>query len=95
MTPNHHDDDTAAERLTGRTASQLAVQVAGGLLLAIVVGAVSAWGTQQVLGERIVYLTREVQQLRDEVQQIRRDLYRPHIERGALAERNILPPGRP
>lgn len=95
MTPTPHrrrEDDRATVRLTGRTGRQLALQVVGGVLLAAVVGAVSAWGTQQVLGAKLEFITREVQQLRGDMQEIRRDMYRPRFERGAI---NMLPAGRP
>lgn len=86
------EDDRTTVRLTGHTGRQLATQVVGGVLLAAVVGAVSAWGTQQVLGERLGSLTREVQQLRGDVQEMRRDLYQPRVDRRAF---NVLPSGRP
>jgi hypothetical protein len=89
------DDDTAAVRLTGHTARQLAVQILGGLLMAAIVGAVSAWGTQQVLGAKLEFITREVQQLRGDMQEIRRDMYRPRFERGGYTAGLPLPAGRP
>jgi len=71
------EDDAPVVRATGHTARQLAVQVVGGVLIAALVGAISAWGTQQIIGVRLELLTREVQQLRGEVYEMRRDLYRP------------------
>ena len=99
MTPTPHphrriEDDEPTVRLTGHTVRQLAVQVAGGLLIALVVAGGSVWGTVQVLGERLGYLTREVQHLRDDVQEMRRDLYSPRYERGLYSTRPVLPPVR-
>lgn len=100
MTPTPHpqrriEDDEPVVRITGHTGRQLAVQVLGGVLIAVAVGAMSAWGAQQVIGERLSFLTREVQQLRGEVQEMRRDLYRPRYGRSLYSTAQPLPPGRP
>lgn len=89
MTPPRYphrrlEDDYTSVRLTGRTGRQLAVQVLGGLLLAVIVAAGSVWGTVQILGEQVGALTRAVQDLRDDVREIRRDLYQPRYDRGAF-----------
>lgn len=97
MTPTPHphrriEDDEPTVRLTGHTVRQLVVQVLGGLLIATVVAGGSVWGTVQILGEKVGAVSREVQQLRGEVQEMRRDLYRPRFERDAYRAEAALPP---
>lgn len=100
MDPDHPcrraDDHPSVVRVAGYTGRQLALQVLAGVLIAAAVGAMSAWGAQQVIGERLSFLTREVLQLRGEVQEMRRDLYRPRYGRSALWAYGAggPPPGR-
>lgn len=99
MTPTPHpqrgiEDDEPTVRITGHTARQLAVQVLGGLAIATVVAAGSVWGTVQILGEKVGAVSRDVMQLRGEVQEMRRDLYRPRFERGQYSAES-LPAARP
>lgn len=89
MTPTPHphrriEDDEPTVRLTGHTVRQLAVQVLGGLAIATVVAAGSVWGTVQILGEKVGALTHAVKDLRDDVREIRRDLYQPRYNRGVF-----------
>lgn len=100
MTPTPHpqrriEADEPAVRITGHTVRQLVVQVLGGLLIATVVAGGSVWGTVQILGEKVGAVSREVQQLRGDVQEMRRDLYRPRFERGRYSAEAALPPGSP
>ena len=104
MTPQRYphrraEDDRPAVRLTGHTARQLAVQVAGGALIALASGIAAAmattWRQAPVTAERLESLTREVQQLRGDMQDIRRDLYHPRFERGGYSTGMPMPPGRP
>lgn len=85
------EDQEPAARLTGHTTKQLAVQITGGVLIAAIVGAVSAWGAQQVIGVRLEQLSREVNQLRSEVQEMRRDLYRPRYGAGVYRQAGPSP----
>jgi hypothetical protein len=100
---DHHGrretDQSAAARLTGLTVQQLAVQLIGGLLLAAVVGLSSSWATQQVMGEQLRAMTRQIEELAREQRQMRQDLYAPRYKSSALLEalraHQRLPPGRP
>jgi len=85
------EDQEPTARLIGHTTKQLAVQVAGGVMIAAIVGAMSAWGTQQIIGVRLEQLAREVQQLRGEVQDMRRDLYRPRYGSGMYRQAGPSP----
>ena len=93
------DDKSAAARLTGLTVQQLAVQLIGGLLLAAVVGLSSSWATQQVMGEQLRAMTRQIEELASDLRQMRQDLYAPRYKSSALVEAQRgpqrLPPGRP
>lgn len=93
------DDQSAAARLTGLTVQQLAVQLIGGLLLAAVVGLSSSWATQQVMGEQLRAMTRQIEELASDLRQMRQDLYAPRYKSSALLEalraHQRLPPGRP
>ncbi len=91
--------ETSFERATGHTPPQMARQVIAGLLIAGVVGAVSAWGALQALGPRLVALSDQITDMRAELREMRRDLYSPRYAPGrpqteALI-RPSLPPGRP
>lgn len=92
-------DQSAAARLTGLTVQQLAVQLIGGLLLAAVVGLSSSWATQQVMGEQLRAMTRQIEELASDLRQMRQDLYAPRYKSSALLEalrtNQRLPPGRP
>lgn len=89
-------DQSAAARLTGLTVQQLAVQLIGGLLLAAVVGLSSSWATQQVMGEQLRAMSRQIEDLRRDVGQMRQDLYAPRYRSSQLeAMATPLPPGRP
>lgn len=92
-------DQSAAVRLTGLNVQQLAVQLIGGLLLAAVVGLTSSWATQQVMGEQLRAMTREIEDLASDLRQMRQDLYAPRYKSSALIEAQRapqrLPPGRP
>ena len=93
-------DQSAAARLTGLTVQQLAVQLIGGLLLGAVVGLSSSWATQQVMGEQLRAMTRQIEELASDLRQMRQDLYAPRYNKSsALVEAQRayqrLPPGRP
>lgn len=97
----HHrreTDRTVAGRLTGLSAQQLIVQLVGGLLLAAVVGLLSGWATQQVMTQQLSTMSRQLDDMRLELRQMRQDLYAPRFRSGrldALAVPQHLPPGRP
>lgn len=86
-------DASPVTRATGHSASQLALQVLGGLMIAGVVGGISVWGTSLVLGERLSNLSAQVRDLSTEVRDIRRDFYPPRLNRSGAV--NMLPAGRP
>ena len=95
-------DQNAATRLTGLSAQQLIVQLIGGLILAAVVGlvsgALSARATQQVMTQQLSTMSRQIDDIRADLQRMRQDLYAPRYRSGrleALAAPDHLPPGRP
>ena len=95
-------DQNAATRLTGLSAQQLIVQLIGGLILAAVVGlvsgALSARATQQVMTQQLSTMSRQIDDIRADLQRMRQDLYAPRYRPGrleALAAPDHLPPGRP
>ena len=99
---DHHarrdTDQNAATRLTGLSAQQLIVQLVGGLLLAAVVGLLSGWATQQVMSQQLSTMSRQIDEIRGDLQRMRQDLYAPRYRPGrleALAVPDHLPPGRP
>ena len=77
-------DHSAATRLTGLSGQQLAVQFIGGLLLAAVVGGLSAWATQQVMSEQLTALSRQLDEVRTDLRQMRQDLYAPRLRNSHL-----------
>lgn len=94
----HDADQTATARLTGLSVQQLMVQLIGGLLLAAVVGLLSSWATQQVMSEQLTALSRQLDEVRADLRQMRQDLYAPRLRSGrleVLASPARLPPGRP
>ena len=93
-------DNSAAARLTGLSGSQLVTQVVGGLLLAAVVGLLSGWATQQVMTQQLTTLSRQVDEVRADLQRMRQDLYAPRYRSSRIvgathASPLRLPPGRP
>lgn len=71
-------DDSELARVTGYSnVRSLVVNVIGGLTISCVVGAISIWGTQIVLGEQISALSRQLAAMREEIREMRRDLYQP------------------
>jgi ribosomal protein S15P/S13E len=62
-----------------------------------VVGLSSSWATQQVMGEQLRAMTRQIEELANDLRQMRQDLYAPRYKSSALveAQRGRLPPGRP
>lgn len=89
-------DRTPTARLTGLSAQQLIVQLVGGLILAAVVGLLSAWATQQVMSQQLSTLSRQIDDIRADLQRMRQDLYAPRYRSGRLeALIQPLPPGRP
>lgn len=78
-------DHSAATRLTGLSGQQLAVQFIGGLLLAAVVGGLSAWATQQVMSEQLTALSRQLDEVRTDLRQMRQDLYAPRLRGSHLS----------
>lgn len=98
---NEHDhpqrrdaDSSPAVRLTGLSGQQLAVQLIGGLLLAAVVGLLSSWATQKVMSEQLAALSRQIDELRLDLRQMRQDIYAPRWKQGA-AERQAAQQVRP
>ena len=83
-------DQTAAVRLTGLSAQQLAVQLVGGLILAAVVGLMSSWATQRVMAEQLQTLSRQLEELRSDVRQMRQDIYAPRWKQGAAERQAAL-----
>lgn len=91
-------DNSAAARLTGLSAQQLIVQLVGGLLLAAVVGLLSGWATQQVMSQQLSTMSRQIDEIRGDLQRMRQDLYAPRYRSGRLEAQALpvpLPPGRP
>ena len=93
-------DQNAATRLTGLSGSQLVTQVVGGLLLAGVVGLLSGWATQQVMSQQLSTMSRQIDEIRGDLQRMRQDLYAPRYRSSRIvgathASPLRLPPGRP
>ena len=93
-------DQNAATRLTGLSAQQLIVQLVGGLLLAAVVGLLSGWATQQVMSQQLSTMSRQIDEIRGDLQRMRQDLYAPRYRSSRIvgathASPLRLPPGRP
>lgn len=95
-------DQNAATRLTGLSAQQLIVQLVGGLILAAVVGLVSgvlsARATQEVMSQQLSTMSRQIDEIRGDLQRMRQDLYAPRYRSGRLEAQALpspLPPGRP
>lgn len=93
---NPHDrrdtDQNAATRLTGLSAQQLIVQLVGGLLLAAVVGLLSGWATQQVMSQQLSTMSRQIDEIRGDLQRMRQDLYAPRYRsNGIVGARHASP----
>ena len=83
-------DSSPAVRLTGLSAQQLAVQLIGGLILAAVVGLMSSWATQRVMAEQLQTLSRQLDELRSDMRQMRQDIYAPRFKQGALERQTAM-----
>lgn len=76
--------------------SPLLTQVFGTLLVAAIVGGIAVWGTTQLLEDRLRAVSADIERLRTELHEIRRDFYRPRYGDGAdRPTALILPAGRP
>ena len=89
-------DQNAATRLTGLSAQQLIVQLVGGLILAAVVGLVSgvlsARATQQVMSQQLSTMSRQIDEIRGDLQRMRQDLYAPRYRsNGIVGARHASP----
>lgn len=87
------DDDQQSATMAA-TVRHVALQVLCAGLIAYGGWLVLSWRQMTVLIERVNYMTEQMQDIRSDLQQIRRDIYGPRFDRGESAA-NHLPPGRP
>lgn len=66
--------------------------VAISLMVAVITGGASAWGTQQFMKADIQGIKSDVNRLQETVQQMQQDLYRPRTPReGMILEYDLRP----